>query len=317
MTSTNLPTWQRHLNPQLVKRFHNLLTKPGVINIRMVRNIIERSPDLFHRLPLLAQQMQRWSTTIDLKSESTPIIYIQNQYHKNQATEAINSSLSSSYINQINQQLPVVKAKAITVKETAGENQRSQSTPLVLQPDNSLPNLDTNIYTQSQASTTDFFSHQSKKLVSSHSTTENSDISEIPIQHKLDTTSSPSISLPVIQPENSLTNQPLQNIPLINLVNPNSSIGETTSSPSISLPVVTADNSLTNQSLQNIPLVNLVNPNSSIGETTSTSEIPIQHKLDTTSSPSISLPVVTADNSLTNQSLQNTPVINLVNPNSS
>ncbi|MDB9447521.1 hypothetical protein, partial [Anabaena sp. CS-542/02] len=96
-----------------------------------------------------------------------------------------------------------------------------------------------------------------------------------------------------------------------------SSIGETTSSPSISLPVIQPENSLTNQPLQNIPLINLVNPNSSIGETKSTSEIPIQRKLDTTSLPSISLPVVTADNSFTNQSLQNIPLINLVNPNSS
>ncbi|MDB9540524.1 hypothetical protein, partial [Anabaenopsis arnoldii] len=234
MTSTNLPTWQRHLNPQLVKRFHNLLTKPGVINIRMGRNIIERSPDLFHRLPLLAQQMQRWSTTIDLKSESTPIIYIQNQYHKNQATEAINSSLSSSDIGQINQQLPVVKAQAITVKETAGENLRSQSTPLVLQPYNSLANLDTNISTQSETTKTDFLQSQTHKLVSSNSTTEKSDFSEIPIQHKLDTTSSPSVSLPVVSAEKSFPNQSSQDIPLVNVVNPNSPIGETTSSPSVS-----------------------------------------------------------------------------------
>ncbi|MDH6102389.1 hypothetical protein NWP18_07980, partial [Chrysosporum ovalisporum ANA283AFssAo] len=323
MTSTNLPTWQRHLNPKLVKRFNSLLTKPGVVNIRMGRNIIERSPDILHRLPLLAQQMQRWSTTINLKSEPTPIIYIQNQYHKNKAAEAINSSLSSSDIIQINQQLPVVKAKAMTVRETAGENQRSQSTPLVLQPDNSLPNLDTNISTQSQASTTDFFSHQSKKLLSPHSTTENSDISEIPIQGKLDTTSSSSISLPVVQPENSLPNQSLQDIPLVNLVNTKSSIGETTStseipiqskldttsSHSISLPVVQPENSLPNQSLQDIPLVNLVNPNSS-------PQIPIQSKLDTTSSHSISLPVVQPENSLPNQSLQDIPLVNLVNPNS-
>ncbi|MDH6086958.1 hypothetical protein [Umezakia ovalisporum] len=317
MTSTNLPTWQRHLNPKLVKRFNSLLTKPGVVNIRMGRNIIERSPDILHRLPLLAQQMQRWSTTINLKSEPTPIIYIQNQYHKNKAAEAINSSLSSSDIIQINQQLPVVKAKAMTVRETAGENQRSQSTPLVLQPDNSLPNLDTNISTQSQSLRTDFFLNQTQKLISSNPIKENSDVSEIPIQSKLDTTSSPSTSLPVVQPENSLPNQSLQDTPLVNLVNPNSFLGgttptsqipiqsklDTTSSHSISLPVVQPENSLPNQSLQDIPLVNLVNPNSS-------PQIPIQSKLDTTSSPSISLPVVQPENSLPNQSLQDIPLVN-------
>ncbi|MDH6098454.1 hypothetical protein NWP21_06270, partial [Anabaenopsis sp. FSS-46] len=131
--------------------------------------------------------------------------------------------------------------------------------------------------------------------------------SEIPIQRKLDTTSSPSISLPVVSAENFFPNQSSQDIPLVL---------DTTSSPSISLPVVQPENSFPNQSLQDIPLVNLVNPNSSLGKTTSTSEILIQGKLDTTSSPSISLPVVTADNSFPNQSLQDIPLVNLVNPNS-
>ncbi|MDH6056127.1 hypothetical protein, partial [Umezakia ovalisporum] len=120
-----------------------------------------------------------------------------------------------------------------------------------------------------------------------------------------------SISLPVVQPENSLPNQSLQDIPLVNLVNPNSSPQipiqsklDTTSSPSISLPVVQPENSLpTLRVNQDIPLVNLVNPNSS-------PQIPIQRKLDTTSSHSISLPVVQPENSLPNQSLQDIPLVN-------
>jgi hypothetical protein len=313
MTSNNLPTWQRHLNPKLVKRFHNLLTKPGVVNISMARNIIERSPELFQRLPLLAQQMQRWSTTIDLKSESTPIVYV-----KNQAVDTGNYKFTSSESSQINKQLPVVKAKAITAKETGEKNERSPSKALVLKQDNSFPNLDTNISTQSQ-----------------YPTTENSDISEIPIQHKLDTTSSPSVNLPVVQADKS-QNKSLsinQDIPLINVVNQNSPVAETTSTSdipiqrkldttsSVNLPVVQADKSQ-NKSLsvnQDIPLVNVTNnQNSPLGESVSSSNIPIQRKLDTTSSPSVNLPVVQADKSQ-NKSLsinQDIPLINVVNQNS-
>ncbi|MDB9540221.1 hypothetical protein, partial [Anabaenopsis arnoldii] len=49
-------------------------------------------------------------------------------------------------------------------------------------------------------------------------------------------------------------------IPLVNVVNPNSPIGETTSSPSVSLPVVSAEKSFPNQSSQDIPLVNQLSP---------------------------------------------------------
>jgi len=128
MTSNNLQTWQQALNPKLVHRLNNRLTKPGMINNGMAKKIIERSPDMLNRLPLLAQQMQRWSTTIDLESEPIPIVYVQNQAQRSQAVEkqTINSRFPSSNINQGNKQLPVVKAKLVPVKKTPLQNQRSQ-----------------------------------------------------------------------------------------------------------------------------------------------------------------------------------------------
>ncbi|MBY5284155.1 hypothetical protein, partial [Anabaena sp. PCC 7938] len=187
MTSNYLPPWQKYLNPKLVNRLNKLLTKPGIINNGMARKIIERSPDLIDRLPLLAQQMQRWSTTIELNSESIPIVYVQNQDQKSQTLETQTTNYGSSYSNivPVNKQLPVVKAKVITVKETSLENQRTQPTELVLKTDNSLPNLAKNTASQQESPAIDLSPNKtfiSKSLISSNPIRPTSNISEIPIQ---------------------------------------------------------------------------------------------------------------------------------------
>ncbi|MDD1424535.1 hypothetical protein MEO93_07880 [Dolichospermum sp. ST_sed3] len=155
MTFNRVPQWQQSLDPKLVRRLNNPLMKQGVINGRMARRIIERSPDILEKLPLLAQQMQRWSTTIDLESESTPIVYVQHQEQRSQAVEqqTINPNFASPHSSQGNKQVLIVNAKSIPVDMTLSHqdqttplvNQRSQSTELTVTPDNSLPNLPNNI----------------------------------------------------------------------------------------------------------------------------------------------------------------------------
>ncbi|WP_035081690.1 hypothetical protein, partial [Aphanizomenon flos-aquae] len=155
MTFNRVPQWQQSLDPKLVRRLNNPLMKQGVIDGRMARRIIERSPDILEKLPLLAQQMQRWSTTIHLESESTPIVYVQHQEQRSQAVEqqTINPNFASPDSSQGNKQVLIVNAKSIPVdmdlsnqdQMTPLVNQRSQSTELTLPPDNSLPNLPNNI----------------------------------------------------------------------------------------------------------------------------------------------------------------------------
>ncbi|MBE9256072.1 hypothetical protein [Dolichospermum sp. LEGE 00246] len=155
MTFNRVPQWQQSLDPKLVRRLNNPLMKQGVIDGRMARRIIERSPDILEKLPLLAQQMQRWSTNIHLESESTPIVYVQHQEQRSQAVEqqTINPNFASPDSSQGNKQVLIVNAKSIPVdmdlsnqdQMTPLVNQRSQSTELTLPPDNSLPNLPNNI----------------------------------------------------------------------------------------------------------------------------------------------------------------------------
>ncbi|WP_422665628.1 hypothetical protein ACOWPH_23160 [Anabaena sp. PCC 7938] len=275
MTSNYLPPWQKYLNPKLVNRLNKLLTKPGIINNGMARKIIERSPDLIDRLPLLAQQMQRWSTTIELNSESIPIVYVQNQDQKSQTLETQTTNYGSSYSNivPVNKQLPVVKAKVITVKETSLENQRTQPTELVLKTDNSLPNLAKNTASQQESPAIDLSPNKtfiSKSLISSNPIRPTSNISEIPIQRKLDTESSSALTLPVVKVD-------ADKLPQNTFLNLNSEI-----------PVVSQIFQPTiSETTPQQPLVNV--------ESLSSSEIPIQRKLDTESSSALTLPVVRVD----------------------
>ncbi|MTJ15313.1 hypothetical protein FJR11_22655, partial [Anabaena sp. UHCC 0187] len=199
MTFNRVPQWQKSLDPKLVRRLNNPLMKQGVIDGRMARRIIERSPDILEKLPLLAQQMQRWSTTIDLQSESTPIVYVQHQEQRSQAVEqqTINPNFLSPDSSQGNKQVLIVNAKSIPVDMTLSNqdqttplvNQRSQSTELTLTQDNSLPNLHNNI---------------------------SSTPSESPIQRKTETTE----NLPIVNVNSEqLSSFPLNENPLINLVN--------------------------------------------------------------------------------------------------
>ncbi|MEG4304900.1 hypothetical protein [Microcoleus sp. D3_18a_C4] len=188
MTSNSLPTWQQSLNQKLVRRLNNPLTEPGIINNEMARKIIERSPDLLDRLPLLAQQMQRWSTIVDLESEQMPIVYVEHQQQIN------DSSLLSSDPNEGKKQVPVVKAKLVQVKaDSALQNKeyplvdaRSQPTASVLTPDNSLPNLPNNSSSETETSPKNSINNTSYISNPSISITPISADSVNSIQRKLD-----------------------------------------------------------------------------------------------------------------------------------
>ncbi|MBE9083357.1 hypothetical protein IQ278_14680 [Tolypothrix sp. LEGE 11397] len=319
MTSNYLQKWQQSINPKLLERLHNRLTKPGMINHGMAQKIIERSPDMLNRLPLLAQQMQRWSTTIDLESESTPIVYVQNQNQSSQAVAkpTINFTFTASKINHNNQQIPL--------QETHLQNPRSQ---LAVTPDNSLPNLA--FKTENPAiNSLEEAPYSAQSLILSNTLPISSDIANFSIPRQLDGESS-SLSLPVVKanaeilPENtSLTTN--QSLPLVEQISPptiqkkplahleSSSVGELTiqrksdssSASSLSLPVVKANAEILpeNTSLttnQSLPLVEQISsptiqkqPLNKL-ESSSFSEFNIQRKLDNESS-SLSLPVVKAN----------------------
>ncbi|MBE8986493.1 hypothetical protein [Nostoc sp. LEGE 12450] len=73
----NLSNWQNSLDEGLVNRLHRPLHQPGMMKMAMGQRIINRCDRFLNRLPLLTQQMQRWSNTNSLSSESIPIVYAQ------------------------------------------------------------------------------------------------------------------------------------------------------------------------------------------------------------------------------------------------
>ena len=233
MTSNRLPTWQQFLNQKLVQRLNNPLTEPGIINNRMARKIIDRSPDMLDRLPLLAQQMQRWSTIVDLQSEEIPIVYVQHQEGKQ------NSSFPSSDPNPGKKQLPLVKAKLIQSSASSPDGDkkqplvdvRSQPTASALTQDSSLPNLPNKIYSIAKNSATNIISNKnytSELSNPSISVTPTNENSANQIQRKLDTAtfSSESASLnlqpemPVVYERTQTTSSGISEQPLVNLSQP-------------------------------------------------------------------------------------------------
>ncbi len=77
MSSSEPSTWENSLNPQLVRRLASPLSQPGIANHHMATEIVERSQSFANRLPLLDQQMQRWMSITEVRSQHTPIVYAQ------------------------------------------------------------------------------------------------------------------------------------------------------------------------------------------------------------------------------------------------
>jgi len=322
MTFNRVPQWQQSLDPKLVRRLNNPLMKQGVINGRMARRIIERSPDILEKLPLLAQQMQRWSTTIDLESESTPIVYVQHQEQRSQAVEqqTINPNFASPDSSQGNKQVLIVNAKSIPVDITLSNqdqttplvNQRSQSTELTLTPDNSLPNLPNNISStpsesaiQRKIATSDILPIVNINPEQSSSLNENP---QIPLVQQL-TPPISNIEKPLVNLPNNISSTPsesaiqrktetTENLPIVN-INPeqSSSLNENPQIPLVQQPTPTISNI-------EKPLVNLANQISS-----TPSESPIQRKIAT----SENLPIVNVNSQqLSSFPLNENPQIPLV-----
>jgi len=66
-----------NLDPKLVQRLTRPIHQPGVTNHRMADRLIDRAERLVNRLPLLDQQLARWSAIADLETEDIPIVYAQ------------------------------------------------------------------------------------------------------------------------------------------------------------------------------------------------------------------------------------------------
>ncbi|MDB9315289.1 hypothetical protein PN462_19395 [Spirulina sp. CS-785/01] len=65
------------INSRLLQRVTRPLNQPGIMNHRMADRLIERYERLVNRLPLLDQQMSRWSAIANLETEQVPIVYAQ------------------------------------------------------------------------------------------------------------------------------------------------------------------------------------------------------------------------------------------------
>lgn len=251
MTSNRLPTWQQFLNQKLVQRLNNPLTEPGIINNRMAKKIIERSPDLLDRLPLLAQQMQRWSTVVDLESEEIPIVYVQHQEAKQ------NSSFPSSDPNPGKKQLPLVKAKVVQSSATPRDRDkkqplvdvRSQPTASALTQDNSLPHFPDQFSDKAEnlaANTISNKSYTSELSNPAISVTASGENSTNPIQRKLDsgTFSSDSASLnidsetPVVYERMQTPSSGISEQPLVNLSQPTANSSTDINPPLISVTAI-------------------------------------------------------------------------------
>jgi len=76
-----------NFDPRLVQRLTRPLKRPGVTNHRMSEGLLERFQALENRLPLLDQQLNRWSTIVELDAEQVPIVYAQSSKLDNQAVD--------------------------------------------------------------------------------------------------------------------------------------------------------------------------------------------------------------------------------------
>ena len=76
-----------NFDPRLVQRLTRPLKRPSVTNHRMSEGLLERFQALENRLPLLDQQLNRWSTIVELDAEQVPIVYAQSSELDNQAVD--------------------------------------------------------------------------------------------------------------------------------------------------------------------------------------------------------------------------------------
>ncbi|MEB3360467.1 MAG: hypothetical protein VKK04_27330 [Synechococcales bacterium] len=122
--ASSSPPWQHSLNADLVQQLKQPLTQPGVVSRRMADAIIERSHRLHNRLPLLAQQMERWSAVTDLETEQTPIVYVQPSDSINEAAQQgfaqqeTSPDSPSLNIHPAPAPLPLIQAQRVSLKHS-------------------------------------------------------------------------------------------------------------------------------------------------------------------------------------------------------
>jgi len=82
-----------NFDPWLVKRLTRPLKHPGVTNHQMAEGLIDRFQVLANRLPLMDQQLNRWSTIVELDAEQVPIVYAQSSELNDQIEDNFQSDL--------------------------------------------------------------------------------------------------------------------------------------------------------------------------------------------------------------------------------
>lgn len=82
-----------NFDPLLVKRLTRPLKHPGVTNHQMAEGLIDRFQVLANRLPLMDQQLNRWSTIVELDAEQVPIVYAQSSELNDQLEDNFQSDL--------------------------------------------------------------------------------------------------------------------------------------------------------------------------------------------------------------------------------
>ncbi len=82
-----------NFDPRLVQRLNRPLKHPGVTNHRMAEGLIERFQVLGNRLPLLDQQLSRWSTIVEFDAGQVPIVYAQGSEFDDHEVDNFQESL--------------------------------------------------------------------------------------------------------------------------------------------------------------------------------------------------------------------------------
>ena len=113
-----------NFDPLLVQRLTRPLKHPGVTNHRMVGGLLERFQALENRLPLLDQQLSRWSTIVELDAEQVPIVYAQSPELDDQVgdnfrgdfvakKEEVRSPVQKSIKSITNAEIPIVEKSTV------------------------------------------------------------------------------------------------------------------------------------------------------------------------------------------------------------
>ncbi len=123
-----------NFDPRLVQRLTRPLKRPGVTNHRMSEGLLERFQVLANRLPLLDQQLSRWSTIVESDAEQVPIVYAQSSELDNQEVDDLQRALVGA-----KQEMRSPISNSVKIPETLEVDLPSDVTPIVQQEISSSP----------------------------------------------------------------------------------------------------------------------------------------------------------------------------------